>query len=78
MPIDHEFPCNPDSVLGHFNPYGLNVSLGPAPGIGSDDQYEVGDISGKLGPLDGLDSLRLPEFKDGSLPLHGPNSIVGR
>lgn len=78
VPIDREFPCTADSVLGHFNPYGVNVSLGPAPGVGSNDQYEVGDLSGKLGTLDGQDFFRLPEFKDSNLPLHGPYSIIGR
>lgn len=78
VPIDREFPCTDDSVHGHFNPYHVNVSLGPAPGVGSNDQYEVGDLSGKLGTLDDHDYFRLPEFKDNNLPLHGPYSIVGR
>ncbi|XP_054706737.1 uncharacterized protein LOC129216544 [Uloborus diversus] len=78
VPIDREFPCTSDSVQGHFNPYGVNVSLGPAAGVGSNDQYEVGDLSGKFGTLDGQDSFRMQEFKDNNLPLHGPHSVVGR
>ncbi|GIY38582.1 putative RNA-directed DNA polymerase from transposon X-element [Caerostris darwini] len=78
VPIDKEFPCTDDSVSGHFNPYLLNVSLGPAPGIGSNDQYEVGDLSGKHGTLDGQESFRLGEFRDANLPLHGPHSVMGR
>ncbi|GFS58478.1 putative RNA-directed DNA polymerase from transposon X-element, partial [Nephila pilipes] len=78
VPIDKEFPCTDDSVSGHFNPYHVNVSLGPAPGVGSNDQYEAGDLSGKHGMLDGQDVYRMPDFRDVNLPLHGPHSVVGR
>ena len=27
---------------GHFNPFNVNATLGPAPGEGADDEYEVG------------------------------------
>ncbi|XP_042912063.1 uncharacterized protein [Parasteatoda tepidariorum] len=78
VPIDREFPCTSDSVLGNYNPFGVNTSLSFAPGIGSNDEYEVGDLSGKHGSLDNQDSYRLPEFKDNNLPLHGPYSVIGR
>ncbi|CAL1273465.1 unnamed protein product [Larinioides sclopetarius] len=78
VPISKEFPCTDDSVAGHFNPFNVNVSLGPAASVGSNDQYESGDLSGKHGTLEGQDSYRLPEFRDANLPLHGPHSIVGR
>ncbi|XP_023224241.1 uncharacterized protein LOC111625338 [Centruroides sculpturatus] len=77
VPISKEFPCTDDSVYGHFNPFNINVSLGPAAGVGSVDQYEVGDLSGKFGTLDGKDEER-NIFHDINLPLHGKNSIIGR
>ncbi|KAG8188407.1 hypothetical protein JTE90_007983 [Oedothorax gibbosus] len=78
VPIDREFPCTSDSVQGHFNPFNVNVSLGPAPGVGSNDQYEAGDLSGKHGTLDDEETYRMADFKDVNLPLHGPYSVVGR
>lgn len=77
VPIDREFPCTSDSVYQHFNPFGVNVSLGPSPGVGSNDQYEVGDLSGKHGTLDDDDSRRAM-YQDSNLPLHGIHSIIGR
>lgn len=74
---DKEFPCSQDSVYDHFNPFNLDSSVTPYPGIGSSDQYQVGDLSGKLGLLDDKISQRC-EFIDTNLPLHGPNSIIGR
>lgn len=77
VPVSKEFPCTDDSVYGHFNPFNINVSLGPAAGVGSVDQYEVGDMSGKYGTLDGKDE-EINTFFDLNLPLHGKNSIIGR
>lgn len=50
----------------------------PANGTGSDDQYEVGDLSGRYGnPLNGQTSVGVTEM-DSNLPLRGPLSVVGR
>lgn len=77
MPEDREFPCSQDSVYGHFNPFNLDSYVTPYPGVGSSDQYQVGDLSGKLGTLDSKESHRC-EFIDTNLPLHGLHSIIGR
>jgi hypothetical protein len=77
VPIDKEFPCSSDAVYGHYNPFGIDVAVGPSPKVGSVDQYEVGDLSGKFGPLDNKMKERI-EFIDLNLALHGQNSIIGR
>lgn len=70
-------PCSNANIRGHFNPLGWNASSSPAPGAGTVDQYEIGDISGKFGMLSGLGQLQAA-YVDPSLPLTGPYSIVGR
>lgn len=70
-------PCSDANVRGHHNPLGWNASHSPAPGAGTVDQYEIGDISGKFGTLGGLDRSQVV-YVDPSLPLTGPYSIVGR
>ncbi|UYV71581.1 hypothetical protein LAZ67_8003737 [Cordylochernes scorpioides] len=77
VPQGKFFPCTEDAVRNHFNPFEVNTSLGPAPKVGSTDQYEVGDLSGKFGMLEGRDMERVAVV-DTSLPLHGPHSVVGR
>ncbi|XP_013776784.1 uncharacterized protein LOC106461508 [Limulus polyphemus] len=77
VPQDLEFPCTSDAVYGHFNPFQVNVPVGPAPGVGTVDQYEVGDLSGKYGLLDNKNVTRL-DFEDSNLPLFGQNGIIGR
>ena len=42
-----EFPCTGDAVGGHFNPYNFDASESPKPALGTPDQYEIGDLSGK-------------------------------
>lgn len=87
----HEFPvpqrqtkddelCSPQSVGGHFNPFGVDPKIGPPAGIGTNDQYEIGDLSGKYGPLTEDQDLYnfLGIYVDMNLPLFGINSIVGR
>uniref|UniRef100_A0A6I8QKX2 Superoxide dismutase copper/zinc binding domain-containing protein n=1 Tax=Xenopus tropicalis TaxID=8364 RepID=A0A6I8QKX2_XENTR len=64
-------------VVGHFNPFGVNVSTSPPAGNGTDDEYEVGDISGRRGLLVGKDSL-VKQFIDMNFPLSGTHSILGR
>lgn len=70
-------PCSDADIQGHFNPLAWNTSNNPAPGAGTVDQYEIGDISGKFGMLSGLSQLQAV-YVDPSLPLAGPYSIVGR
>lgn len=70
-------PCSNANILGHFNPLAWNVSKNPAPGAGTVDQYEMGDISGKFGMLNGVNQYQAV-YTDADMPLTGPYSIVGR
>lgn len=70
-------PCSNANILGHFNPLAWNVSSSPAPGVGTVDQYEIGDISGKFGMLSGRNQIQTV-YLDPNMPLTGPFSIVGR
>lgn len=70
-------PCSNANILGHFNPLAWNISDSPAPGAGTVDQYEMGDISGKFGMLNGLKQSQAI-YTDPNMALTGPNSIVGR
>lgn len=86
----HEFPvpaklsasdhqCSDFNVGGHFNPTGIAKNVSPPPGQGTNDQYGIGDLSGKYGPLpDTVSEHHLAVFVDMNLPLFGSNSIVGR
>ncbi|XP_061408919.1 uncharacterized protein LOC133343369 [Lethenteron reissneri] len=77
LPPSDPAVCADRAVRGHFNPFSVDVVVGPAPGNGTPDQYEVGDISGKFGPLRDLDQ-REGNYSDTNLPLSGINSIAGR
>ena len=77
VPIDKEFPCSEDSVYDYYNPYKMDSDVTHLSGVGSRDQYQIGDLYGKLGSMDNLDNTRF-EFIDSNLPLHGTNSITGR
>ncbi|KAL1005757.1 hypothetical protein UPYG_G00063580 [Umbra pygmaea] len=70
-------PCSNNNIMGHFNPYSWNVSFSPAPGSGTVDEYESGDISGKFGMLTNYNQIQT-WYLDGNMPLTGPNSIAGR
>ncbi|XP_051241310.1 uncharacterized protein cusr [Dicentrarchus labrax] len=70
-------PCSNANILGHFNPLAWNISNSPAPGAGTVDQYEIGDISGKFGMLNDLAQSQAV-YMDPDMPLTGPYSIVGR
>lgn len=70
-------PCSNANILGHHNPFGINASQSPAPGMGTVDQYEIGDISGKYGTLARLNQSEA-EYRDRAMPLTGPFSILGR
>lgn len=70
-------PCSNANIRGHFNPLAWNTSNSPAPGAGTVDQYEIGDMSGKFGTLNGLNQSQAV-YMDPDMPLTGPYSIVGR
>ncbi|CAG2196972.1 unnamed protein product [Mytilus edulis] len=69
--------CDANSVSGHFNPFGIDTSSDPAATVGTDDQYEVGDLSSKYGLLSGLTD-KMENYTDYNLPLFGTNSVIGR
>lgn len=70
-------PCSNEQIRGHFNPFNVDISGSPAAGNGTDDDYEVGDISGRHGSLLGLDN-KTGQFNDTNLPLSGQHSVLGR
>lgn len=70
-------PCSDENIHGHFNSLDWNITDSPSPGMGTLDQYEVGDLSGKFGMLTGKNDYQ-DTFTDAHLPLTGPYSIVGR
>ncbi|XP_061778731.2 uncharacterized protein cusr [Nerophis lumbriciformis] len=79
LPIDPNSsdPCSSANIMGHYNPLSVNISESPPPGMGTVDQYEIGDLSGKFGLL--TDFVQFEEvFTDSNLPLTGPHSISGR
>lgn len=71
--------CSNDNLGGHWNPFRLNMSDPTYPKVpgSTNDMYEIGDLSGKHMFLTGRDEVDAV-FNDSSLPLFGPNSIVGR
>ena len=78
VPWASSSPCSPASVGGHFNPFGVTATAGPIDGSGSDDEYEIGDLSRKYGKfLDNKSTYSATE-KETMLPLRGPLSITGR
>lgn len=70
-------PCSDSNIMGHFNPFFVDMASSPAPGNGTVDQYEIGDISGKFGTLEGQNNFQR-SYLDGNMPLSGPNGIIGR
>ncbi|XP_053551253.1 uncharacterized protein LOC128642499 isoform X2 [Bombina bombina] len=70
-------PCSDTLIQGHFNPFGVNILDSPITGNGTDDEYEVGDISGRRGSLKNKDQMTT-QFLDTNFPLFGTNSILGR
>lgn len=72
-----EFPCEETTLYGHWNPRNVNSKLSPLPTLGSSDQYEMGDLSGKFGTLDDL-SEYTSHYNDTNLPLFGFESLAGR
>ncbi|XP_033102965.1 uncharacterized protein LOC117105796 isoform X1 [Anneissia japonica] len=72
VPMKAESPCSVMSVQNHFNPFNAST-----PANGTDDMYEVGDLSNKYGSFAGVDSVNAV-YHDANLPLFGPLSVVGR
>uniref|UniRef100_A0AAY4DVX7 Superoxide dismutase copper/zinc binding domain-containing protein n=1 Tax=Denticeps clupeoides TaxID=299321 RepID=A0AAY4DVX7_9TELE len=75
--LNKTMPCSNDNIMGHYNPFSINISAGPPPTAGTTDQYEIGDISGKFGMLTNLNEQQ-GYYMDSNMPLLGPNSIIGR
>lgn len=75
--MDKEFPCSADTVHGHYDPFEVDSSIGPFPGIGSTDEYQTGDLSGKYGLIDNVERVH-KNVLDSNLPVLGVNSVVGR
>lgn len=75
--IDLEFPCEDTTLYGHWNPLKVDPYLSPPPATGTSDQYEMGDLSGKFGTLDGRRRYQAV-YNDTMLPLFGPRSVLGR
>lgn len=79
----HEFPtdikaspqdvCQTSDVGGHVNPFQAEY---PGPASGTQDLYEIGDLSGKFDDLTG--NTYIAHRIDMTLPLEGPYSVVGR
>uniref|UniRef100_A0A182R615 Superoxide dismutase copper/zinc binding domain-containing protein n=1 Tax=Anopheles funestus TaxID=62324 RepID=A0A182R615_ANOFN len=74
---DLEFPCEDSTVYGHWNPRDVDPKQSPLPTLGSTDEYELGDLSGKFGTLDGT-TMYEQTYNDTRLPLFGYESIIGR
>ena len=73
----HRYPVNNGDCMstgGHYNPYNADQSQSPATGLGSYDQYEVGDLSGLFGALNGKTTVGFTRF-DANLRC---DSILGR
>lgn len=76
--LESEAMCDAAHVGGHFNPLAVVVdALYPAPAATTPDKYEVGDISGKFGVLNNMNSYEM-NITDPNMQLFGKNSIVGR
>ncbi|KAF2895528.1 hypothetical protein ILUMI_10646 [Ignelater luminosus] len=72
-----EFPCEATSLYDHWNPLNVDPGSSPRAYLGTPDQYEMGDLSGKFGTLDNH-TLYKHDYNDTMLPLFGPRSILGR
>lgn len=70
-------PCSNANIQGHYNPLRWNISNSPAPGTGTVDQYEIGDISGKFGMLTNQNNFEAV-YMDPNMPMTGRYSVVER
>lgn len=72
--------CSNDLIGGHFDPLGAVASLGGNYGTycspNNQTACEVGDLSGKVGPL--MSGVRNYTETSGELVLFGENGIIGR
>lgn len=71
-----EFPCEDSTLNGLFAGKREIAEALPA-GEGTPDQHLLGDLSGKFGSLENFTHLDVA-LNDSTLPLFGPNSILGR
>lgn len=71
-----EFPCEASTLYDHWNPREVDPKKSPPPAEQSTDRYEMGDLSGKFGTLDGLKELD-SVYNDTNLPIYGYESILG-
>lgn len=71
-----EFPCEGTALYDHWNPRQVNPKHSPLPGTGTSDQYEIGDLSGKFGTLDGYTEYNT-EYNDTIMPLFGYETVLG-
>ncbi|XP_037510729.1 uncharacterized protein LOC119387413 [Rhipicephalus sanguineus] len=60
-----------------YNPAKVERAASPPEGHGTTDQFAVGDLSGKYGPVAGHRAVYW-HLLDPTLPLSGPESVVGR
>lgn len=61
----HTYPVHNGDCLstgGHYNPYNVGKSHSPTTGLGSYDQYEVGDLSGLFGSLKEKSAVSFTRF----------------
>ncbi|XP_068745226.1 uncharacterized protein [Montipora capricornis] len=81
MPWEMKFngsgTCAGGYLGGHWNPFGVDVKSSPSPGTGTNDEYEIGDLSGKYGSFHNVTYYN-KRHVDFNLPLFGKNSIHGR
>lgn len=77
LEIHLSFPCEDSTVYGHWNPFQVVPSRSPPPGIGTPDQYEMGDLSGKWGTL-ANQTQAYTYYNDSNLDLIGPLGVIGR
>lgn len=59
---------------GVFNPTNIDLDKIPPPGLGTQDQYAIGDITGKLKAHNNAELSA--EYWDIYMPLEGTNSVV--
>ncbi|XP_048585307.1 uncharacterized protein LOC116604439 [Nematostella vectensis] len=69
--------CSLKNAGDHLNPYGIVPANSPANGTGTDDQYEIGDLSGKFGSFLNRNNY-VGNYSDYNLPLFGRYSPIGR
>lgn len=71
----HKICPNINNII--FNPTNISPFSVPIEGLGTSDQYAIGDLSGKYGTLMQKSDEKISTV-DFNLPLFGTNSVVGR